>query len=501
MNQDKYKTSKKKKELYSPNDIGKLQPQAVDLEEAVLGAVLLESDSFDLISNVTKEDHFYKEQNGIIFKAIMAVAGRHEPIDILTVTQELKRTGELELVGGSFYVSSLTNRIASCANIETHARIVAQMYYKRRMIMIGTNMIKQAYDDSTDCFELIDFSANEISNVLNDIEVKQAKSISQIRDEVLEGCAQALNNDVPTGVPISHRILHKHTNGWRKGQLIILAARPGMGKTAGALEYAYHAAKEGVPTAFFSIEMPSTELVGRIMSRESYISSQKINNTTVNKDELASIIKDTKSFDNVPLFIDDTPNLSITRLRSKAHRQVRENKVKFIVIDYLQLMDGTGNEGNREQEISTISRGLKRLARELEIPIIALSQLSRKVEDRPGHAKRPQLSDLRDSGSIEQDADMVIFYYRPEYYGIEVDENNQPTTNVLTKIIAKFRGGQCGDIDARFYGETMRITDGLPQVENIVHYHEPKDNSTNEPLPPLHNNNDFLSKNDIEEKF
>lgn len=485
--------SRRKQLPVATNEMGKLQPQAIELEEAVLGSVLLESEAFDTISAICKVEHFYKEQNGLIFKAVLSLAAKHEPIDILTVSQELKRTGDLELVGGSYYVASLTNRIASTANIERHARIVAQMYYKREMILIGTRMIQQAYEDNTDCFDLIDNAANEISSILNDIEVKQAQKLSEVRDKVLENCANAINSDKPSGVPIPHRIMQKHTNGWRDGHLIIVAARPGMGKTAGALEYAYHAAKEGYPTAFFSLEMPSTELAGRIMSRESYVSSQKINNNTIDKDELACIIKDTQSFDDVPLYIDDTPAMNIIRLRSKAHRLMREKGIKLLVVDYLQLMDGLQNESTREQVVSGISRGLKVLARELNIPIIALSQLSRQVENRPGAAKRPQLSDLRDSGSIEQDADMVIFYYRPEYYGIEVDENNQSTKNMLIKIIAKYRGGQCGDIDAKFYGESMRITDVHPEAEEIK--------AEETPLQPLQNNNDFLSRNNIEETF
>jgi replicative DNA helicase len=489
-------SNKSRKKTYTPvatNEIGKLQPQAIELEEAVLGSVLLESEAFDTISSICKVEHFYKEQNGLIFKAILSLASKHEPIDILTVSQELKRTGDLELVGGSYYVSSLTNRIASTANIERHARIVAQMYYKREMILIGTRMIQQAYEDSTDCFDLIDNAANEIASILNDIEVKQALKLSDLRDKVLESCAEAINSDKPSGVPIPHKVMQKHTNGWRNGHLIIVAARPGMGKTAGALEYAYEAAKKGYPTAFFSLEMPATELAGRIMSRESYVSSQKINNNTIDKFELARVINDTYSFDKIPLYIDDTPAMNIIRLRSKAHRLMREKGIKLLVVDYLQLMDGLQNESTREQVVSGISRGLKVLARELNIPIIALSQLSRQVENRPGAAKRPQLSDLRDSGSIEQDADMVIFYYRPEYYGIEVDENNQPTRNLLIKIIAKYRGGQCGDIDAKFYGETMRITDMHPESEEVI--------TEEKPLLGIQNNDNFLSRTDIEETF
>lgn len=488
--------NKSRKKLHPVQEFenGKLQPQAVEMEEAVLGAVLLEQDAFDTIASITKPEHFYKEENGIIYKSVQAVAARHEPIDILSVVQELKRQGNLEIVGGSYYVSSMTNRVASSANIENHARIVAQMYYKREMILIGTQIVKSAYEDSTDCFDLIDDSISKISNILNDIESKQAKSLGELKDQVLHNCAEALNNKLPSGIPISHSILQKHTNGWQKGHLIILGGRPGMGKTVGALEYAIFPALQNIAVAIFSLEMTALELTGRLMSRESHIVSQRINNNTVSKDELSAIIKDTMSFDKIPLYIDDSPSLSITRLRSKAHRLKREKNIQLIIIDYLQLMEGANDRETREQEISKISRGLKKLARELELPVIALSQLSRSVESRPGSGKRPQLSDLRDSGSIEQDADMVIFYYRPEYYGIDVDENNQSTRNMLIKIIAKFRGGNPGDIDAKFYGETMRITDCTPQNVTIVDYSEPRNELNSGRDIQFNNNVNFLNE-------
>jgi len=483
------------KKLHTPeatSELGKLQPQSIELEEAVLGAVLLEKEAFDFISSVLKPDCFYKEQNGIIFKAILSLAAKSEPIDILTVTQELKRTNELEFVGGSFYISSLTNRIASSANIEYHARIVAQKYLQREVIRMSTESIKLAYEESTDAFELIDFIAAETNNLLNGIDSKQVKKIEDIKNEVIDNCEQALLSDKPSGVPISINSLQRITNGWRKSHFIILAGRPGMGKTAVALDFLFHPATLGVPTLMFSLEMSAVELAGRLMSKLSYISSQKINTNTTNSDELKAIKKDSELLNKLPIYIDDTPSLTIQRLRSKAHKAKREHNIELIVIDYLQLME-VGNEqgSNREQEISKISRGIKRLSKELNIPIIALSQLSRQVENRPGGSKRPQLSDLRESGSLEQDADMVVFLYRPEYYGIEVDEDNNSTHQLLEMIVAKFRGGECGQLKARWIGHTTSIKNWEQS--------EPEYGQPSIALGRIENNNDFLSRNDIED--
>jgi len=494
--------NKTRKKLYTPvptNEVGKLQPQAIELEEAVLGAVLLESDAFFVVSTILKEEHFYKEQNGLIFKAVMQLAAKNERIDILTVSQQLKRNGDLEVVGGSYYVSALTNRIASSANIEYHARIVAQKFISRQMILLSTQVIMRAYEEGTDCFDLIDFSNSETTKLLNGFESKQAMQIGIIKEQVIANCKQALFNEKPTGVPIKLTPLQKNTNGWRKSNLIILAARPGMGKTAVALDFAYQPAKlHNIPVALFSLEMSKLELCGRIMSAESGITSQKINNNTTNPDELNAVINDSKVLDGVPLYIDDTAALSLVRLRSKAYRLVMEQGVQLIVIDYLQLMSGSGDEGNREQEISVISRGLKALAKELDIPIIALSQLSRQVENRPGHGKKPQLSDLRESGAIEQDADMVIFLYRPAYYGIDYydhyGEEFHDTSQLMILVIAKFRGGALGDIKARWIGETTSIHDWDREITPC----EVVESNINS---GLQNNTDFLSKNDIEETF
>jgi len=470
------------KKLYDTN-IGKLQPQSVETEKHLIGSVILYQESYDTISAMIRPEHFYNEAHGLIYKACQNLISSSKPIDYLTIAGELKRTGEYEIVGGGYYIMSLTNDVSTAANIETHAAIIVQKFLLRETIRLGTEMIRKAYDDSTDCFDLIDWSGTEINNMLNVIESKKAKKLENLSDEVLADCMKALNEGKPTGIPMSIHSLQKQTNGWRKGNLIILAARPAMGKTAVALDYAYHPAKLGIPIGFFSLEMTGKELAGRLMSKESGISSQKINNNVVDPFELTSLRTDCKVFKDLPLYIDDTPALSIQRLRSKALRMKREFKIEMIIIDYLQLMDGADSKDNREQEISKISRGLKKLSKELDIPIIALSQLSRQVELRP--SKKPQLSDLRDSGAIEQDADMVIFLMRPEYYELDtyLYGNEQiRTEGLLIKIIAKFRGGVTGEIRTRWIGETTSIMDwDRPVVMND--------------LPPLQDNKNFLGEN------
>lgn len=452
------------KKLIQPDQIGKIQPQAVELEEMILGAALLEQDSFYTVSSILKPVHFYKEQNGLIYKAMLNVSLRGDPIDLGTICQELKKMESLELVGGSYYVATLTDKISTSANIEVHSRIVMEKAMLREVILISHQALQKAYDDKSDCFEVIEWIGSNISGILNGIESNQAVRIGEIKDKVIQDCKDAFLNPKENGVPIRIQKMQEHLNGWRKGNFIVLAARPGMGKTAVALDYGYFPAMEKVPTAFFSMEMTKEELAGRLMSRESGISSQKINNNTVDTHELQAVIRDSATMSDIPFYIDDTPSLSLTRLRSKAFRLKQMYGIELIIIDYLQLMEGAdeGN-GNREQEISKISRGLKKLARELKIPIIALSQLSRDVEKRAGVTKRPQLSDLRDSGAIEQDADMVIFLHRPEYYGITSythgNEEMNNTHGLLIQIIAKYRAGGIADIRTKWNGSTTSISD------------------------------------------
>ncbi len=465
MNQDNQ--NKTKKRLYnlqtgSNQDIGKIQPQAVDLEEAVLGAMLLEKDALSTVIDLLSPDAFYKEQNGKVFGAMIALFNRSEPVDILTVTQELKRTGELEFVGGAYYVSSLTNRIASSANIEFHARIVAQKYLQRELIRISTDTIKTAYEDSTDVFELLDETTKNIFEILDSNVRKQHDRMSTLISKAIEEIETAANKtDGLLGVPSGFTSLDRITGGWQKSDLLILAARPGMGKTAFVVTMAKNAAVEfNKPVAIFSLEMSSLQLVKRLISSETEIAQDKILKGNLDNHEFVQLHERIKKLATAPLFIDDTPALSIFELRAKARRLKENQNVSLIIIDYLQLMSGgPDSKGNREQEISNISRGLKSLSKELEIPIIALSQLSRQVENRPGGSKRPQLSDLRESGAIEQDADMVMFIYRPEYYGIEFDEQNEPTRNKAEIIIAKNRHGALETVKLRFIGQYAKFAD------------------------------------------
>ncbi len=474
------------------NEIGKLQPQAVELEEAVLGAMLLEKEALSTVIDILSKESFYKEQNGRVFQAIVSLFNRSEPVDILTVTQELKRTGELEIVGGSYYVSSLTNRIASSVNIEFHARIVAQKFLQRELIRIGTETIKTAYEDSTDVFELLDNTTKGIFEILDSNVRKQHDKMSTLIARAIEEIEHASNQtDGLLGVPSGFTALDRITGGWQKSDLHILAARPGMGKTAFVVTMAKNAAVEfNKPVAIFSLEMSSLQLVKRLIASETELAQDKILKGNLDNHEFVQLNERIKKLAIAPLFIDDTPALSIFELRAKARRLKENQKIELIIIDYLQLMSGHSNDGkgvNREQEISTISRGLKSLAKELQVPIIALSQLSRQVENRPGGSKRPQLSDLRESGAIEQDADMVMFIYRPEYYGLEVDEKNRPTRGIAEIIIAKNRHGALETVELKFVGQFAKFVDLDHSTGSDIMYQSSDTKS-------LEQNNDFLNQ-------
>ncbi len=490
-NQNKTRKSIIKPSVSNPNEIGKLPPQAIELEEAVLGAMLLEREALSTVIDILSPEAFYKDQNGRVFQAMIALFNRSEPVDILTVTQELKRTSELEIVGGSYYVSALTNRIASSANIEFHARIVAQKYLQRELIRLSTETIKSAYEDSTDVFELLDETTKNIFEILDSNVRKQGDKMSTLIGKALEEIEAAANQkDGLSGVPSGFSAMDRITGGWQKSDLLILAARPGMGKTAFVVSMAKNAAVEfNKPVAIFSLEMSSLQLVKRLISSETEIPQDKILKGNLENHEFVQLNERIKKLAVAPLYIDDTPALSIFELRAKARRLKENQKVELIIIDYLQLMSGgPDGKGNREQEISYISRGLKSLAKELEIPIIALSQLSRQVENRPGGSKRPQLSDLRESGAIEQDADMVMFIYRPEYYGLEVDENNEPTKGRAEVIIAKNRHGALETVKLRFIGQFAKFAD-LDYTEGQSIYNQ------NNNVNPLQQNEDFLTTN------
>src|SRR6478736_6064453 len=407
---------------------GKVPPQAKDLEEAVLGAIMLEKGAFDAVIEILKPECFYVDAHQRIYKAMQSLANKSQPIDILTVVEELRSKEELDLVGGPYYVTKLTNSVVSSANIEAHSRIVLQKFIQRELIRISGEIISDAYEDSTDVFDLLDQAESKIYEVTSThlrnnyetIDSVLVKTIQRIED------LRHKNEDV-SGVPSGFSSLDRVTYGWQNTDLVILAARPSVGKTALALNLARNAAlhaSKPTPVAVFSLEMSAGQLVQRILAAESEIWLEKIARGKLEEHEMKQLYaRGIQRLAQAPLFIDDTPALNIFELRAKCRRLKTKHNIGLIIIDYLQLMSGTGDRNsNREQEISRISRDLKGLAKELQVPIIALSQLSREVEKRKEGAKIPQLSDLRESGAIEQDADMVMFLYRPEYYDITANE-------------------------------------------------------------------------------
>jgi replicative DNA helicase len=465
----------------STPSMGKLPPQAIDMEEAVLGALMIEKDALSAVADILKPDSFYKEAHQRIYSAILNLFVNSEPIDLLTVTSKLRSTGELELIGGASYITELTSKVNSAANIEYHARIISQAAIKRELITISSEIQKEAFEDTTDVFRLLDKTEQALFQISESNIKKNYADMSALMRQALEELDQKKNNkDGLTGVPSGFSSLDRLTSGWQKTELIILAARPGMGKTAFVVSSLRNAAVEfNMPVAIFSLEMSSVQLVNRLISAEAEIDSEKIRKGNLAPHEWAQIHHRISRLTNAPIFIDDTPALSILELRAKCRRLKAQHDIQMIVIDYLQLMSGdTGGKanGNREQEIASISRSLKNLAKELDVPVIALSQLSRAVETRGGE-KRPQLSDLRESGSIEQDADMVLFLYRPEYYGITQDETGNSVAGIGEVIVAKNRGGSLDTVQLRFIGKYTKFSD-------LDAYFAPAPVPADRPLPP-----------------
>ncbi|HVZ56913.1 MAG TPA: replicative DNA helicase [Chitinophagaceae bacterium] len=429
---------------------GKVPPQAKELEEAVLGAIMLEKGAFDAVVEILKPECFYVESHQRIFRAMQSLAQKSQPIDILTVVEELRFREDLDLVGGPYYVTRLTNSVVSAANIEAHARIILQKFIQRELIRISGEIIGDAYEDSTDVFDLLDDAESKLFEITNNHLRKNFDTIDSVLVKTIQRIEDLRHrNEEVTGVPSGFPSLDRVTYGWQSTDLIILAARPAVGKTAFALNLARNAAlhpTKPTPVAVFSLEMSAGQLVQRILSAESEIWLEKIARGKMEEHEMKQLYaKGIQRLAQAPLFIDDTPALNIFELRAKCRRLKNKHNIGMVIIDYLQLMSGTGENrnANREQEISNISRNLKGLAKELSIPIIALSQLSREVEKRGAKdgTKMPQLSDLRESGAIEQDADMVMFLYRPDYYDItsnEMGESNRGETHVR---IAKHRNG------------------------------------------------------------
>jgi len=440
---------------------GKLPPQAVDLEEAVLGALMLEKNAVNDAIDILKPESFYKDAHQRIYAAIQALFTESQPVDILTVTAKLRQNGELDLVGGPYYISQLTNRVASSANVEYHARIISQKHIMRELIRISSETIRDAYEETSDVFDLMDQTEGELFKVTQGNIRRDYASMDKLIDQAIQEIENSKKNeDGISGIASGFTDLDRITSGWQKSDLIVIAARPGMGKTAFVLSMARNAAVMFKhPVAMFSLEMSAIQLVNRLIASEAELPAEKLRKGNLAEYELQQMHSRINKLSEAPIFIDDTPALSVFELRAKCRRLVGQHGVKLIIIDYLQLMTVGGegrSSGNREQEISTISRSLKSIAKELNVPVIALSQLSRSVETRGGD-KRPVLSDLRESGAIEQDADIVSFIYRPEYYNLTEDSAGNSLHGIGEIIIAKHRNGSLDSVRLRFIAQFAKF--------------------------------------------
>ncbi len=467
------KTSKNNKEAYIElaEVDGIAPPQSIELEQAVLGALMLEKDAIIDVQEYLSVDTFYTEEHRIIFKAIQDLSFEMKAIDLYTVTERLKAQKELTKVGGAAYLADLTQRVATAAHVEFHAKIIAQKYVQRELIRSATEIQRRSYDEEIDVTELIGFAEQEIFKVSEGNVKRSVLSASDILHKALKQIeAAAKTAGEYNGVRSGFTDIDSITLGWQPSDLIIIAARPSMGKTAFVLTMARNMAVEfKTPVAFFSLEMSSVQLMNRLIVAETQLSSKDLRTGNLTPAQWAHLEKQTIELGRSPLYIDDTPALSVYEFRSKARRLKTQHDIKLIIIDYLQLMTAATPEtrGNREQEVSLISRTLKAIAKELDVPIIALSQLSRNVENRGG-SKRPQLSDLRESGAIEQDADVVAFIHRPEYYGLTTNEQGLSTAGMAEIIIAKHRNGEVTDVPLRFIKEQAKFADADASITNDV---------------------------------
>ena len=450
---------------------GTIPPQSIELEQAVLGALMLERDAIIDVQEYVKAETFYLEEHRTIFRAIQSLSVEMKAIDLYTVTERLKSQKELQKVGGAAYLAELTQKVASAAHIEFHAKIIAQKYVQRELIRSATEIERRSYDDEVDVTELIGFAEQEIFRVSEG----NVKRSVQVASDILRKALAQIEEASKTageynGVRSGFTDIDAITLGWQPSDLIIIAARPSMGKTAFVLTMARNMCVElKTPVAFFSLEMSSVQLMNRLIVAETQLNSKDLRTGNLTPAQWTHLESQTVELGRSPLYIDDTPALSVYEFRSKARRLKTQHDIQLIIIDYLQLMTASTPEtrGNREQEVSLISRTLKAIAKELNVPIIALSQLSRNVENRGG-SKRPQLSDLRESGAIEQDADVVAFIHRPEYYGLTTDENNMPTAGMAEIIIAKHRNGEVTDVPLRFIKDQAKFVDADSSVTAAV---------------------------------
>ena len=468
---NKLKTnSRSKKTSVNTEETGRLQPQARELEEAILGALMLEKDAYSIISEILSPECFYDKTHELIFTAIQNLAIQQKPIDILTVVDQLRKSGTLETIGGASYIAQLSQKVVSSAHIDYHARIVAQKYLARELISFSSDVANKAFDETNDVDDLMQEAEGKLFEISQRNVKKDVVHINPIINEAFNLMREAAKRtDGLSGLPSGFKDLDKITSGWQNSDLIIIAARPGMGKTAFVLSMAKNMAVNfNIPIAVFSLEMSNVQLVNRLIVNVAELSGEKIKTGQLAEYEWHQLDSKVSKLYDAPIYVDDTPSLSVFELRTKARRLVKEHNVKCIVVDYLQLMNASGMSfGSREQEVSIISRSMKGLAKELCIPVIALSQLNRSLESRTSSqlrtnregsdAKRPQLSDLRESGAIEQDADIVCFIHRPEYYKMLQDDHGNDLTGKAEIIIAKHRNGSTGDITLEFKKEFARF--------------------------------------------
>jgi len=441
-------------------DMGRVPPQAIDMEEAVLGAIMLEKEAIITVLDILKPESFYKDVHQRIYAAILSLNLRELPVDLYTVTEELRSEDELDNIGGPVYLTQLTSKVVSAAHVEFHAKIVAQKFIQRELIRVTSEIQGRAFDDSNDINELLDYSENELFQIAEGNIKREVSPLNLVLKEAIYEIEEASKReDALVGVPSGFTRLDRLTSGWQKSDLIIVAARPSMGKTAFALTMARNMAIEHKKSvAFFSLEMSAVQLVNRLIVAETELPSNRIKNGRLKDDEWKQLESKIKILEDASIYIDDTPAISVFELRAKCRRLSAQHKLDIAVVDYLQLMSGPRDAGSREQEVSNISRSLKSISKELNVPIVALSQLNRSVEVRGGN-KRPQLSDLRESGAIEQDADMVIFIHRPEKYGFTTLENDMPSKGIAEIILAKNRNGPVDDILLRFREERAQFID------------------------------------------
>jgi len=439
----------------------KVPPHSNDAEIAVLGAMMLDKSAIARIMEIIEPDSFYSDIHKTIFQVMLDMFEKGIPVDIVSLNEELTRRKMLEFVGGTYYLTEINAKTPSAANVEFHARIVQERFLKRALISTAGGILERCYDETTDALDEIDTAESEVFRIAEKRFSTSYVDIKTLSHQAIDIIARLADRDksTMTGVPTGFKDLDEKLGGFQNSDLIIIAARPSMGKTACALSIARNVAVEyKIPVAFFSIEMSDIQLVIRLFSGEAQINAQKIRTGHINHDELSTIVSKINRLADSPLYIDDSPMLSVSEFRAKCRRLKAEHDIKLVMVDYLQIMHPPKAE-SREREISIISRTLKQIAKELDIPVVALAQLNRSVETRVD--KRPQLSDLRESGSIEQDADVVLFIYRPEVYGIKTYPDNQaPTENTGEIIIGKQRNGPVGSVRLVYQKDYARFENG-----------------------------------------